>query len=127
MADSQPFDNSPIPKDFIAGEIRRRKTYYLLLYSMGTGDRSNLGLLEKSRAEHVEYLYKLRRHGTLVLHGPMQHPDGGPDYPLRGVNIFHAGSLEEVRRYGESDPMVRAGFLGFEVFPFNGHPGDRLP
>lgn len=126
MAD-KPFDDSPIPPDFIAREIARRKTYYLLVYAKGPGDRSDLPLLEKSRAEHVEYLYKLRRHGPLVLHGPMAHPKEGPDYPVRGVCIFRADSLEEVKGYGARDPMVREGFLTAEVYPFNGHPGDALP
>jgi uncharacterized protein YciI len=126
MADPA-FDDSPLSPDFIAGEIARRKTYYLLVYAKGPADRSNLPLLEKRRAEHVEYLYKLRRHGALVLHGPMNHPKGGPDYPMRGICIFAAGSLEEVKAWGARDPMVKEGFLTAEAYPFNGHPGDALP
>jgi uncharacterized protein YciI len=122
-----PFDDSPLAPDFIAKEIARRKTYYLLVYKKGPGDRSNLSLLEKRRAEHVEYLYKLRRHGVLVMHGPMNHPKEGPDYVLRGICVFNAGNMDEVKGYGARDPMVREGFLTAEVFPFNGHPGDALP
>lgn len=130
MADShpgRPFDESPIAPAFIAGEKQRTRPYYLLLYAMGPGDRSNLPLLERRRAEHVEYLFKLRRHGVLVMHGPMDHPEGGPDYPIRGICVFAAGSLAEAEGYGARDPMVREGFLTAEVYPFLGLPGDRLP
>ena len=131
MADSRPdprrFDDSPIPKDYIEQEVGRRKTFYLLLYAMGPADRSNLPLLEQRRAEHVEYLYQLRRHGVLVMHGPMNHPKDGPDFPFRGMGVFSADSIEEVQGYAARDPMVREGFLTAQVLPFNGHPGDKLP
>lgn len=111
-----------ITPEFIASEIARGKTYYLVLLMLGPTKRVDASLLSELQSRHLEHMFSLRQEGTLVLNGPSLL-----DSNFRGICIFHAPSLEEVRRHVDADPLVQAGFLNAEIHPWMGLPGDALP
>ena len=88
---------------------------------------------DELQSQHLAYRASLRDRGVLVANGPFAEQT---DISLRGMSIF-ACSLEEAARLNEDDPMVKAGWLGYDLmewwvasdtlaFPkFDGEVGDR--
>ena len=88
---------------------------------------------DELQSQHLAYRASLRDRGVLVANGPFREQT---DIALRGMSIF-AASLEETARLNDDDPMVKAGWLGYDLmewwvashtiaFPkFEGEVGDR--
>ncbi len=108
--------------DYIKQQIARAKTYYLVFLKLGPAERKDKALLDELQMKHLQYLFKLRALGKLVLQGPLL-----VDGQLRGIGIFNAASQEEVQEYMNADPFVKAGYLTVEIYPWMGLPGDKLP
>jgi uncharacterized protein YciI len=62
---------------------------------------------------HLANIRRLAGSGTLVLAGPFT--DGGD---LRGMFVFHVGTIEEAAALCDSDPAVKAGRLRVELHPW---------
>lgn len=77
--------------------------------------------MEALQQEHLRHLFALRHAGKLVVSGPSLL-----DGESRSRCIFNP-SIDEVHTHVREDPLVRAGFLVAEVYPWMGLPGDRLP
>lgn len=60
--------------------------------------------------------------GKLAVFGPVLAEGNN-----LGMAIFDASSVEEAQSYAAADPMVEAGFLTAEIYPWIGLPGDTLP
>jgi len=114
--------DDPITPEYIAQEVARAKPYHLVVLSRGPADRSDPDRLDAFQLKHLQHLFTLRRSGKLVLNGPSL-----ADSTLRGISIFAASSIEEVQACVANDPMVMAGYLTAEIYPWLGLPGDRLP
>ncbi len=85
------------------------------------------------QAQHLAYRADLHRRGVLVANGPFAEQS---DISQRGLSIF-ACDLAEAARLNNEDPMVKVGWLGYDLmewwvgagtlaFPlFEGQAGDR--
>jgi uncharacterized protein YciI len=85
------------------------------------------------QAQHLAYRADLWRQHLLVANGPFGEQS---DVSQRGMSIFNC-SLEEAARLNDGDPMVQAGWLGYDLmewwvgagtlaFPsFDGTVGER--
>src|SRR5688500_8709406 len=67
--------------------------------------------LDELQAQHLAYRAELRTRGVLVANGPFREQT---DVSLRGLSIFTTG-LEETARLNDGDPMVKAGWLGYDL------------
>jgi uncharacterized protein YciI len=114
--------NEAITPEFISQEVARAKTYYLVMLIRGPRERNDQKVLDDLQLKHLQHLFALRQTGKLVLNGPSLI-----DSEFRGLCIFNVSSLEEVQGYVEEDPLVKAGFLVAEIYPWMGLPGDQLP
>ena len=88
---------------------------------------------DELQAQHLAYRAGLRQQGVLVANGPFGEQS---DVTLRGMSIF-ACDLKEAGRLNDDDPMVKAGWLGYDLmewwvaagtlaFPtFDGQVGSR--
>ncbi len=114
-------EREEISAEFIAKEIARAKTYVAVLYMRGPRDREDPNLLERLQQGHLQHLFALRKQGKLLLNGPAL-----ADAEFRGLAIFKSESVDEVRKHIHSDPLIEAGFLVAEVYPWMGLPGDSL-
>ncbi len=114
--------HNEITPEFIKQEVARAKNYVLVLLLRGPRERDDQKLLDDLQQKHLEHMFALRQAGKLVLNGPSLI-----DSEFRGLCIFNAASVEEVQGYVENDPLVKAGFLLAEVYPWMGLPGDQLP
>ena len=111
-----------INAEYIEEEVSRGQQYFLVLLQRGPRERNNAEVLKDFQQRHLQHIFKLRRLGKLVLNGPTL-----VDSDLRGICIYNLSTAEEVQRCVKSDPMVEAGFLIPEVYPWLGLPGDLLP
>jgi len=112
---------SEITPEFIEQQVARGKEYVVSMFTLGPRERNDEALLDELQMKHLQHIYKARKAGMLVLNGPFLH--GGN---LRGLSIWNA-THEQVALHLQSDPLVQAGFLRFEIYPWFGMPGDTLP
>ncbi|HEY8136034.1 MAG TPA: YciI family protein [Candidatus Limnocylindrales bacterium] len=66
---------------------------------------------DELQTQHLAYRAELRQRGVLVANGPFREQT---DVALRGLSIFTTG-LEETARLNDGDPMVKAGWLGYDL------------
>ena len=67
---------------------------------------------DELQSQHLAYRASLRDRGVLVANGPFREQS---DVALRGLSIFTC-DLAEAKRLSDADPMVQAGWLGYELF-----------
>ena len=111
-----------ITADYISREVARGKQYFLVLLYRGPSERNDAAILGELQHKHLQHMFALREAGKLVLNGPCLADDN-----LRGICIFAVSTPQEVNGYVSADPMVAAGFLKPEIYPWMGLPGDNLP
>ena len=68
--------------------------------------------IDALQAQHLAYRAELKRQGRIVANGPFREQS---DVILRGLSIFTC-DLAEAKRLSDADPMVQAGWLGYELF-----------
>ena len=68
--------------------------------------------IDDLQAQHLAYRADLRRQGKIVANGPFREQS---DVTQRGLSIFTC-DLAEARRLSDADPMVKAGWLGYDLF-----------
>ena len=68
--------------------------------------------IDALQAQHLAYRAELRRQGKIVANGPFREQS---DVALRGLSIF-ACDLAEAKRLSDDDPMVKAGWLAYDLF-----------
>ena len=78
--------------------------HFALLYSPGPAWLSGKPLSEQPLAEHVEYLTRLHREGTVVMGGPFEDGSGG-------LVVADVQSPEEAQDVVAANPGVRSGIL----------------
>ena len=67
---------------------------------------------ERLQRQHLGHLGAMHRAEHLVVAGPFGEQ---PDETMRGMCLYHTGSLERTRELAERDPAVVAGRLVVEV------------
>ena len=68
--------------------------------------------IDELQAQHLAYRAELKRQGKVVANGPFREQS---DISQRGLSIFTT-DLAEAVRLSDGDPMVHAGWLGYDVF-----------
>ncbi|HZF10538.1 MAG TPA: YciI family protein [Thermoanaerobaculia bacterium] len=101
------------------GDHVEMTTYYLVLLRRGpTWTAEETPAVVKLQEAHMANIRRLAQAGTLVLAGPFLE-QAGPG-SLSGLFLFRAGSRQEVETLTATDPMVQAGRLVPEIFPWLG-------
>jgi uncharacterized protein YciI len=89
------------PAEFDAYEL-------VLLRRPAAGPELDVETAELLQRQHLGHFADMRDAGHLKVAGPLSE---GPDDSLRGICLYHVGSVDEARRLAELDPAVRAGRL----------------
>lgn len=80
---------------------------------------------EALQQRHPGHLSAMHAAEHLVVAGPF---DEQPDERLRGMCVYHTGSIERTRALAERDPAVLAGRLEVEVmYPYCERGAIRVP
>jgi uncharacterized protein YciI len=70
---------------------------------------------EELQQLHLAHFTAMHEAGHLAVAGPFDDQD---DETMRGLCLYHTGSLERARELAESDPAVRAGRFEVEAMRF---------
>jgi uncharacterized protein YciI len=79
----------------------------------GTAPAPDAAALETLQKGHLAYMETLNKQGKLVMAGPL-----GDDGPMRGVVVYRVKDVAEAQALAAGDPMVRAGRLKLEAYPW---------
>jgi uncharacterized protein len=106
---------------FTAGDLSAQKKneednlkpYFFVILKQGPHRNQDSATAAKIQKGHIENINKLAASGKLNVAGPFL--DEGD---MRGIFIFDSGSEEEVKRFVDNDPAVKAGRLIYEIHPW---------
>ena len=104
---------------FAQAEAKPEPKYEMRMYVLGLlkkGPSSGTGTKEeaaKIQAGHMANIRKMADAGKLIVAGPM-----GDNGDLRGIFIFDAKTVDEVKAMAENDPAIQAGRLVLELHPW---------
>lgn len=90
---------------------------------LNAGETRSLDSTEaaKIQEQHLVHLNKLSESGKLVVAGPFEN-----DGAHRGLLIFDVETVDEVLKFENEDPAVKAGRLKMEVFYWWGDKGTAI-
>ena len=97
------------------------KEYFFVMLKRGpnrTNDSVTANNLQKG---HMANIQKMANDGHLAIAGPF-----GDDGNWRGIFIFKTKTIEETKKLVEQDPMIKAGWLTYEIHPWWTMKGAKL-
>lgn len=91
------------------------KQYYFVMLTRGTkrGEITDTAKINQLQMGHLANIDRLYNEGKILVAGPF-----GDDGNWRGILIFNCPTQEEVEQHLHTDPMIQAGWLGYEVHPW---------
>jgi uncharacterized protein len=110
-----------ISREFIEKTVASGKQYCLAVWKAGPDRSQPPEEAGQIQFEHLEFLFKLRAEGKLLVNGPVIED---PDY--KGIGIFAMTDPTEVKIMLAADPTVITGRDVIEVYHWFGIPGDAL-
>lgn len=116
------YPEGEITPDFVKQTVARGRKYTLVFFNAGPNYNSlPEPELQKVHMGHLIHLFTLKKHGELLLVGPLS------DNPVtRGIAIFNSTDKEHVRKLMEADPAVIAKRFVYEMYEWFGIPGDKI-
>jgi uncharacterized protein len=101
-------------KELGADELGMKK-YMVAFLKAGPKRDQDPAAAAKLQQAHMENIGRMAKAGQLIVAGPFM--DNGP---LRGIYIFNTDSLDEAKKWTETDPAIQAGRLELELHPWYG-------
>lgn len=111
----------------VADDKKAEPKYDMRFYVLGLLKRGPKWTAEdtpetrKIQEGHMANIQKMAAAGKLIVAGPM-----AGDGELRGIFIFDAKSIEEVKAMAEDDPAVQSGRLTLELIKWYAGAGLRV-
>jgi uncharacterized protein YciI len=98
-----------------AGKEVQQKQYWLVILVKGqmNGKATSASALKLLENEHDRYVKKLMSEGKVVTGGMFSDDDF-----KKGVLIFNVDTEAEAMQLLNRDPMMSAGWLGYEIHPW---------
>lgn len=107
----------------IADSTYHMKKYWFVLYTKGDGPALDSLTAARLQEEHLAHQDEQGKRGLIVMAGPFDANEVG----WRGLLLYDCDTREEVEGYLKADPFVKAGRLKYEIQPWWGSVGTRLP
>jgi uncharacterized protein YciI len=104
-----------IQKQQIDKMVSQMQNYFMVILTKGPNQNQKSAFLDKLKNEHLANMMKMADKGKLVLAGPFME-----DGQMRGIFIFDVETEAEVRQLVDTDPMVKAGRMNYEIHPWFG-------
>lgn len=95
--------------------------YYLVLLKKGKNRNQDSLQAAKLQEQHMAHLNRMYQEGYSSLAGPM-----GDDGEIRGIVVYNTRNLKEADSLANLDPMVKAGRLEVEIYPWWAAKGGKL-
>lgn len=97
------------------------RMYVLGLLKAGPNTSGTKEEIAKIQEGHMANIKKMAASGKLLVAGPM-----GDRGELRGIFIFDAKTVDEVKAMAEEDPAIKAGRLVLELHPWYAAAGLKV-
>ncbi len=95
--------------------------YYMVFLKKGDNRSQDSTKTAKLQEQHLTFLGKMAEEGYASLIGPF-----GGDGDIRGIAVYNTATKEEADSLARLDPMVKAGRLKVEVYPWWTAKGGKL-
>lgn len=93
------------------------KNYFLVVLKTGENKTTDKEFINNEFRGHMENMGKLVKDGKLVVAGPF----GKNTDQFRGIFILqNLKDMEEAKAVVDTDPAVKAGLLGYSIYPWYG-------
>ncbi len=93
------------------------KNYFLVVLKTGENKTTDKEFINNGFRGHMENMGKLVKDGKLVVAGPF----GKNTDQFRGIFILqNLKDMEEAKAVVDTDPAVKAGLLGYSIYPWYG-------
>lgn len=93
------------------------KLYFLVVLTTGSNTTTDQKLISESFRGHLDNINRLVKEGKLIIAGPL----GENKNNYRGIFIFNSiESEKELEELLQSDPAIKAGLLGYEIYNWYG-------
>lgn len=91
------------------------KQYYFVMLTKGPqrGKIKDTAVVNNLQRSHLANIDRLYNEGKILVAGPF-----GDDGNWRGLFIFDCDTQAEVEQLLNTDPMIKAGWLAYEVHPW---------
>ena len=89
------------------------KEYYLVFLKEGSHRNQDSATAADIQSRHLEYLTKMYDDDKMSICGPLMDEND-----IKGMCVYHVGSIDEAKRLAEDDPAVKSGRLIVEVHPW---------
>lgn len=97
------------------------KEYFFVMLKRGPNRSKDTVTAQNLQKGHMANIQKMAADGHLAIAGPF-----GDDGDWRGIFIFKTKTLDEARKLVEQDPMIKAGWLTYEIHPWWTVKGAKL-
>ena len=91
------------------------KQYYFVMLTRGAERKkvTDTAIINRLQAGHMANIKRLYEEGKILVAGPFDD-DGN----WRGIFIFDCDTQEETEKLLATDPMIKAGWLAYEIHPW---------
>ena len=97
------------------------KEYFFVMLKRGPNRTKDTLMAQNLQKGHMANIQKMADDGHLAIAGPF-----GDDGDWRGIFIFKTKTLDETKKLVEQDPMIKAGWLTYEIHPWWTVKGAKL-
>ncbi len=102
------------PRTFKMDTVTLKEYFFVMLTKGPKRDEiKDTVVINKLQKGHMDNMSRLAKEGKLIVAGPF-----GDDSNWRGIFIFDCETQQEVEQLLSTDPMIKAGRLGYEVHPW---------
>src|SRR5690349_4918014 len=98
------------------------KPFTLLILTAGKPVPDDANLVNQMQMGHLEHLFRMEKEGKVCVFGPISNHD-----QLHGIIIFNTTNKEDIDKWMEDDPYIKAGHLDYELCDWFTIPGQRIP
>ncbi|MEZ5017755.1 MAG: YciI family protein [Flavipsychrobacter sp.] len=100
--------------EFKDGEYTMKQYYFVMLKKGENRDENiDTAIVNELQRKHLANIDRLADEGKIIVAGPF-----GDDGDWRGIFIFNCDKQEEVEGLLNTDPMVAAKWLSYEIHPW---------
>ena len=97
------------------------KEYFFVMLKRGPNRSKDTVMAQNLQKGHMANINKMAADGHLAIAGPF-----GDDGDWRGIFIFKTKTIDEAKKLVEQDPMIKAGWLTYEIHPWWTVKGAKL-
>lgn len=106
----------------IMQKVAKGKPFTLLILFAGDPVPDDDNLVNQMQLEHLAHLFTMEEEGKCSVFGPISNHE-----ELHGIIIFNTVNKENIHKWMEHDPYIKAGHLKYELYDWFTIPGQKIP